>query len=50
MISQGSKLPLSVEFSEDALNKAEEYQSLRNGMKKVLGVVVGLHVRKTIPP
>jgi hypothetical protein len=41
--SQGNKLPFSIEFSEDALNKeSEEYKSLRNGVKKVLGVVVGL--------
>jgi hypothetical protein len=42
-ISQGSKLPFSIEFSEDALDKeSEEYQTLRNGVKKALGVVVGL--------
>src|ERR1044072_1367274 len=42
-ISQGSKLPLSIEFSEDALDKeSAEYQTLRNGVKRVLGVVVGL--------
>ena len=42
-ISQGSKLPFSIEFSEDALNKnSVEYQTLRNGVKKILGVVVGL--------
>jgi hypothetical protein len=42
-ISQGSKLPFSIEFSEDALDKeSAEYQTLRNGVKKVLGVVVGL--------
>ncbi|GBC40233.2 hypothetical protein GLOIN_2v1587390 [Rhizophagus irregularis DAOM 181602=DAOM 197198] len=42
-ISQGSKLPFSIEFSEDALVKESvEYQTLRNGVKKVLGVVVGL--------
>ncbi|GES82556.1 hypothetical protein GLOIN_2v1587390 [Rhizophagus clarus] len=42
-ISQGSKLPFSIEFSEDALDKESvEYQTLRNGVKKVLGVVVGL--------
>jgi hypothetical protein len=41
--SQGSKLPFSIEFSEDALNKdSVEYQTLRNGVKKVFGVVVGL--------
>ena len=43
VISQGSKLPLSIEFSEDALKKdSVEYQTLHNGVKKVLGVVVGL--------
>ena len=42
-ISQGSKLPFSIEFSEDALDKKfVEYQILRNGVKKVLGIVVGL--------
>ena len=42
-ISQGSKLPFSIEFSEDALDKESvEYQTLCNGMRKVLGVVVGL--------
>src|SRR5437763_13890160 len=42
-ISQGSKLPFSIEFSEDALDKESvEYQTLCNGMKKVLGIVVGL--------
>ncbi|GES92718.1 hypothetical protein GLOIN_2v1587390 [Rhizophagus clarus] len=42
-ISQGSKLPFSIEFSENALVKESvEYQTLRNGIKKVLGVVVGL--------
>lgn len=43
LISQGNKLPLSIEFSENALNKnSVEYQTLRNGVKKVLSVVVGL--------
>jgi len=43
IISQGGKLPLSIDFSEDALDKESiEYQTLRNGVKKVLGVVVGL--------
>ena len=42
-ISQGGKLPFSIKFSEDALDKeSEEYQTLRNGMKKVLDVIVGL--------
>uniref|UniRef100_U9SMZ7 SAM domain-containing protein n=1 Tax=Rhizophagus irregularis (strain DAOM 181602 / DAOM 197198 / MUCL 43194) TaxID=747089 RepID=U9SMZ7_RHIID len=39
----GSKLSFSIEFSEDALDKESvEYQALRNGVKKVLGIVVGL--------
>ncbi|PKC64440.1 hypothetical protein RhiirA1_462411 [Rhizophagus irregularis] len=39
----GSKLPFSIGFSEDALVKESvEYQTLRNGVKKVMGVVVGL--------
>ena len=42
-ISQSSKLPFSIKFSEDALDKeSAEYQTLRNGVKKVLGVVVDL--------
>ena len=42
-ISQGSKLPFSIEFSEDALDKESvEYQILSNSVKKVLGIVVGL--------
>jgi hypothetical protein len=42
-ISQGSKLSFSIEFSEDALDKESvEYQALRNGVNKVLGIVVGL--------
>ncbi|PKY59755.1 hypothetical protein RhiirA4_412522 [Rhizophagus irregularis] len=42
-ISQGSKLPLSIDFSEDALDKKSvEYQTLCNGVKKVLSVVVGI--------
>ncbi|CAG8800510.1 1315_t:CDS:2, partial [Gigaspora margarita] len=40
-ISLGSKLPYTIEFTEDALNeKSEEYQILRKSVKKVLGVVV----------
>jgi len=43
VISQGSKLPLSIEFFEDALKKdSVEYQTLHNGVKKVLSIVVGL--------
>ena len=42
-ISQGSKLSFSIKFSEDALDKESvEYQALRNSVKKVLGIVVGL--------
>jgi hypothetical protein len=34
---------LSTEFSEDALDKdSVEYQTLHNGVKRVLGVIVGL--------
>ena len=33
----------TIEFNKKALNKdSEEYQTLHNGVKKVLGVVVGL--------
>ena len=49
MISQGSKLPLSIEFSEDALDRESVgSQTLRNGVKKVLGVVVGLKEKAKI--
>jgi hypothetical protein len=42
-ISQGSKFPFSIEFSEDALIKDSiEHKTLCNGDKKVLGVIVGL--------
>ena len=42
-ISQASEVPVTIEFNKKALNKeSEEYQTLRNGVKKVLGVVVGL--------
>ncbi|PKY60793.1 hypothetical protein RhiirA4_484932 [Rhizophagus irregularis] len=37
-----SELPLSIEFPNMLEQDSEEYQSLRNGVKKVLGVVVGL--------
>ncbi|CAG8856059.1 17278_t:CDS:2, partial [Gigaspora margarita] len=41
-ISQGSKLPYTIEFTEDALNEEfEEYQTLRKSVRRVLGVVVG---------
>ena len=43
IILQGSKLPSSIEFSENALDKSSaEYQTLRSGVKKVFGTVVGL--------
>ncbi|RIA90614.1 hypothetical protein C1645_823147 [Glomus cerebriforme] len=42
-ILQDSKLPFSIKFFEDTLNKeSEEYKSLCNSVKKVLDVVVGL--------
>ncbi|CAG8818967.1 12159_t:CDS:1, partial [Gigaspora rosea] len=42
-ISQGSKLPYTIEFTEDALNEeSEEYQILRKSVRRVLGVVVGM--------
>ncbi|CAG8565877.1 12864_t:CDS:2 [Ambispora leptoticha] len=42
-ISKGSKMPLSIGFTDDALEKdSNEYLALYNGVKKVLGVVVGL--------
>ena len=42
-ILQASKAPFSIEFVEEALDeKSEEYQTLRKGVKKVLGIIVGL--------
>ncbi|CAG8537230.1 14845_t:CDS:2 [Cetraspora pellucida] len=42
-ISKGSKMPLSIEFTDDALEEdSNEYQALYNGVKRVLGAVVGL--------
>ncbi|RIB26560.1 hypothetical protein C2G38_2064577 [Gigaspora rosea] len=42
-ILQGSKLPYTIEFTEDALNEeSEEYQTLRKSVRRVLGVVVGM--------
>ena len=42
-ISQASEIPVTIEFNKKALNKeSEEYKLLCNGIKKVLGVVVGL--------
>src|SRR5271154_5248815 len=41
--SNGTDTPLSIEFSEDALvQDSVEYQTLRSGVKKVLGTVVWL--------
>ncbi|PKC52963.1 hypothetical protein RhiirA1_543336 [Rhizophagus irregularis] len=41
-ILQASKAPFSIEFVEEALDeKSEEYQTLRKGVKKVLGIIVG---------
>ena len=42
-ISQVSETPYSIEFSKKALDKSSvEYQTLRNDVKKVLGVIIGL--------
>ncbi len=42
-ISQASEVPFTIEFNKKALNKeSEEYQTLYNGVKKVLGMVVGM--------
>ena len=42
-ISQASEIPHTIEFNKKALDKgSEEYQTLRNGVKRVLDVVVGL--------
>ena len=42
-ILQASKAPFSIEFTEEALDeKSEEYQTLRKGVKKVLGIIIGL--------
>ncbi|CAG8585372.1 8884_t:CDS:2, partial [Ambispora leptoticha] len=42
-ISQGSKLPYTIEFTEDALKEeSEEHLALRKSVKKVLGVIVAL--------
>jgi hypothetical protein len=41
-ISQASEVPLTIEFNKKALNKdSEEYQTLRNSVRKVLDIVVG---------
>ena len=42
-ISQESEAPFTISFNRKALNKeSEEYQTLYNGVKKVLGMVVGM--------
>ena len=42
-ISQVSELPVMIEFNKKALDKnSNAYQSLRNGVKEVLGIIVGL--------
>jgi hypothetical protein len=43
VILKGSKLPHTIEFTDDALKEnSEEYHTLCKGVKKVLGVIVGL--------
>ena len=42
-ISQASELPLAIEFNKKALDTdSEEYKTLRSGVKKVLGMIVGM--------
>ncbi|CAG8699676.1 20926_t:CDS:2, partial [Dentiscutata erythropus] len=42
-ILQASKAPFSIEFTKESLDKSsEEYQTLHKGLKKVLGIIVGL--------
>ena len=42
-ISKASDIPLTIEFTKEALDKnSEEYHALCEGVKKVLAVVVGL--------
>ena len=42
-ISQASEAPFIIEFNRKALDKnSDEYQALYNGVKKVLGMIVGL--------
>ncbi|PKY59410.1 hypothetical protein RhiirA4_482132 [Rhizophagus irregularis] len=46
-ISQASELPLAIEFNKKALVKdSEEYKTLHSGVKKVLGMVVGMLIDK----
>lgn len=39
-ISQASEAPFTIEFNKKALD--EEYQELRKGVQKVLGMIMGL--------
>ncbi|GBB94481.1 hypothetical protein RclHR1_23620003 [Rhizophagus clarus] len=42
-ILQASKAPFSIEFVEESLvENSEEYQTLHKGVRKVLGIIVGL--------
>ena len=42
-ISQGSKRPYIIKFTDEALiEDSEEYHALRNSMKKVLGIIIAL--------
>ena len=42
-ILQASKAPFSIEFVEEALvENSEEYKTLCKGVKKVLGIIIGL--------
>ncbi|PKC60427.1 hypothetical protein RhiirA1_425936 [Rhizophagus irregularis] len=42
VISKCSKLPLAIDLTDDALKGMEEYHTLCKGVRKVLGVIVGL--------
>jgi len=42
-ISQASELPVTIEFNKKALDKnSNAYQLLRNGVRNVLEIIVGL--------
>ena len=42
-ILQASKAPFNIEFVEKALvENSKEYKTLREGVKKVLGIIIGL--------
>ncbi|GBB99810.1 hypothetical protein RclHR1_03640006 [Rhizophagus clarus] len=50
-ISQPSKAFFSIEFTEESLvENSEEYQTLRKGVLKVLGIIVGLLKDRPAPP